>query len=75
MKARIVGGLVVGTGLALGSGEVEAASTIVFKGDRYFCQTSCQVHVEGGRSWVVDQNNGWVRGPTMRPLPTYPPDY
>jgi hypothetical protein len=73
MKSSVVSGLLVGTGLAFSAGEVEAASTIVFKGDRYYCQTSCQVAVSGGNAWVVDAAGGWVQGPSRRPIPTYPP--
>lgn len=73
VKSRIVSGLLLGTGLALSPGEAEASSTMVFEGKRYFCQTRCEVLVSSGPPRVVDAAGGWVRRPTLQPVPTLPP--
>lgn len=72
MSKRTVGGLLVGAGLCIAAAEADAASTIVYQGQRYFCETSCVLHVSPCFTGIVDANGGWTRRNGMN-MPTYPP--
>lgn len=71
MSSRLVGSLIVGTGLAVMSGDALSQNSVDFQGRRYTCQTKCVITVTGGRWTVVDVNGGRV---TWTIPPTTPPD-
>lgn len=69
MKTGVVGGLLIGTGLALGSAEAMAQNSVDFQGRRYTCENRCVITVNGNNWRITDSMGGKV---TWRILPTYP---
>lgn len=70
MSARVVGGLLLSTGMAVAAGEAAAAQTMDYNGYRYTCQTRCEVLVKDGVARVVDAAGGQI---SRRKLMSTPP--
>lgn len=72
VSTRVLSGLLLGTGLAVATGESSAAQTMDYNGYRYTCQTRCEILVRDGTARVVDAAGGETH--RRRLMSTPPPN-